>query len=601
MSCKLPQCLVRLPDQGNEGIAAVGLQSPTDRPGHIFVKAGLITEEQLTQALDKHSSLENFVDLDKVLIDMGMITDQQRVVVLAETWGIPFIDLSKAVIEPEISRMLNQKLSRRYKATPVAIDGNKLTVAMVNPLNVFAIDEMHIVTGKNIDPVFAVEADILTVINNAFRSDVQASSILNEVVQELDDAAVDVQDILKNQEDEMSVEQLRELSSVAPVVRLSNLLIADAIREQASDIHIEPGRKEMKVRYRVDGIMREMMVVPRAVQACLISRVKVMANMDIAEKRNPQDGRISLTVDGKHYDMRVNSLPSIFGEKIVMRILDRRSISVDFSKLGMLPDTLRLFETMISRPYGIILVTGPTGSGKSTTLYSALSRINTGDNNILTIEDPVEYDLPGLTQVNVNVKAEMTFAAGLRAMMRQDPDVIMVGEIRDKETAIIAIEAALTGHLVLSTLHTNDAPGAVARLIDMGVEPFLIASSLLGVLSQRLLRMICSDCKQEYEPDPKLLKAMNVTEKDTLGLATFYHGQGCIACKNSGYKGRLGVFELMPVNEQIRNLILHREPTHVIREAAIGAGMVTMRDDGIKKILRGDTTLEESIRVIYSS
>ncbi len=541
------------------------------------------------------------LDLDKVMIEMGMMTDQQRVVVVAESWNVPYIDLAKTPIEPEVAKMLPQNVCRRYKAVPVLLDGMKLTVAMVNPLNVYATDEMQRLTGRYIDAVYGTEEEILAAIANTYREQVPVSHVLSEVVQELDEAAVSLDENLSDPDDEMSVEQLRELSGVAPVVRLSNLLLADAIREKASDIHIEPGRENVRVRYRVDGMMRDMMLVPRPVQACLTSRIKIMANMDIAEKRQPQDGRISLVVDGKHYDLRVNSLPSLFGEKIVLRVLDRSSISVDFNKLGMLNETMLMFDKMISHPYGFILVTGPTGSGKSTTLYSALSRLNSGLNNILTIEDPIEYDLPGLTQVNVNTKAEMTFAAGLRAMMRQDPDVIMVGEIRDKETAVIAVEAALTGHLVLSTLHTNDAPGAIARMIDMGVEPFLIASSLLGVVSQRLLRSICSECKEEYTPDIESLKRLGIADIITDGSQRFYRGAGCSRCKHSGYKGRVGVFELMPMSDEIRNLILQRAPSHLIRAAAKEAGMVTMREDGVKKILLGLTTLEESIRVIYSS
>lgn len=576
-------------------------QPSVEKPGQLFVKAGLVTEEQLLLAIEKQKNLPYMLDLDKVMIEMGMMTDQQRVAVVAESWNVPYIDLTKINVEPETAKMLPQQVCRRYKAVPVQLDGMKLTVAMVNPLNVYATDEMQRVTGRYIDAVYGTEEEILATIASIYREQIPVSHVLSEVVQELDEAAVSLDENLSDPDDEMSVEQLRELSGVAPVVRLSNLLLADAIREKASDIHIEPGRENVRVRYRVDGMMRDMMLVPRPVQACLTSRIKIMANMDIAEKRQPQDGRISLVVDGKHYDLRVNSLPSLFGEKIVMRVLDRTSISVDFNKLGMLNETMMMFEKMIGHPYGFILVTGPTGSGKSTTLYSALSRLNSGLNNILTIEDPIEYDLPGLTQVNVNTKAEMTFAAGLRAMMRQDPDVIMVGEIRDKETAVIAVEAALTGHLVLSTLHTNDAPGAIARMIDMGVEPFLIASSLLGVVSQRLLRSICSECKEEYTPDQESLKRLGIDDMVVNSSQKFYRGAGCVKCKHSGYKGRIGVFELMPMSDEIRNLILQRAPSHLIRAAAKAAGMVTMRDDGVKKILLGLTTLEESIRVIYSS
>ncbi len=581
-------------------------KAPGTKPGMIFVTAGLIDEEQLDMAINKQKQMPGQTDLGKLLVDMGLISDRQRVQCQADMWGIPYLDLSKAPPDAEIARLLSQSVARQYKAIPVALEGRRITVAMVNPLDIYATDEIRLITGKDVEPVFATEEDILNAISATYRDEVQMSDVLTAVVADLGDATVSVEDVLKPEEEEgLSLEQLREMGEVAPVVRLSNMMIADAIREKASDIHVEPGKDAVKVRYRIDGVLRDMMAVPKQVQASLTSRLKIMASMDIAEKRVPQDGRISISVDGRHYDLRVNTLPSIYGEKIVLRILDRAAISVDFHKLGMLQYTLDLFEQIISRPYGIILVTGPTGSGKSTTLYSVLSRLNTGDRNILTIEDPVEYELTGLTQVNVNLRAEMTFAAGLRAMMRQDPDIIMVGEIRDRVTATIAVEAALTGHLVLSTLHTNDAPGAVARLIEMGVEPFLIASSLIGVMAQRLVRTICPKCKVQYEPDREALYRVGFTREMLEGQngdapPVFYRGEGCDFCKRSGYKGRVGIYELMPVPEEMREMILRREPTDAIRATAVKAGMYTLKHDMMQKILLGITTLEESIRVIYS-
>jgi type IV pilus assembly protein PilB len=400
-------------------------------------------------------------------------------------------------------------------------------------------------------------------------------------------------------DDEVSIEELRELSEEAPVVRLANLIITRGIQDGCSDVHMEPGKSSLKVRYRIDGIMQDGLVVPRKAQASLISRIKIMADMDIAEKRAPQDGRISALVDGKQFDFRVSTLPSIYGEKIVLRVLDKSSVMIGLNKLGFLPKTQEMFESVISRTYGIILVTGPTGSGKSTTLYSVLSKLNTGENNIITIEDPVEYELAGITQTQVNVKAGLTFAAGLRTMLRQDPDVIMVGEIRDRETATIAIEAALTGHLVLATLHTNDAPSAVTRLTEMGVEPFLIASSLVGVLAQRLLRVICPRCKESYVPPRDAVKRLGMNIDDSSEV-TFFRGRGCDYCKGNGYKGRIGIYELMPVVEKVRDLILAKASSFAIREAAIEVGMSCLRDDAMEKILLGMTTLEESLRVMYA-
>lgn len=568
--------------------------------GEIFVRAGLITREQLAVAVEKQKQLQSHENIGELLVDMGLITERDRVRCMGEHWGVAYVDLSQQPPDPEAVKLLAQDIARRFKAIPISLNNGRLTVAMVNPLDIFAIDEIRLITGKEVEPVIATEEDVLNALNNAYRQETAVTDVLSQVVREIDSAQIDVQTPTKPDEEEhLSVEQLRELSEDAPVVRLANLIITKAIQDKASDIHIEPAKEYVKVRYRIDGIMQDAMVLPKRVQPSLISRFKIMADMDIAEKRVPQDNRISAVIDGKTYDFRVSTLPSVHGEKVVMRVLDRSSITVDFHKLGMLPYTLEMFEAMIARTYGIILVTGPTGSGKSTTLYSVLSKLNSGEKNILTIEDPVEYELPGLTQVNVNPKAGMTFAAGLRAMLRQDPDIIMVGEIRDAETAVIAIEAALTGHLVLSTLHTNDAPGAVARLLDMGVEPFLIASSLVGVLAQRLLRTVCAKCKEPYTPPRDAMQRLGMNIEGYTNV-TFYRGRGCEICKGSGYKGRTGIYELMPVTDKVRELILARASSYAIREAAIEAGMRTLREDAMQKILLGITTLEESLRVIYA-
>ncbi|MES2461102.1 MAG: GspE/PulE family protein, partial [Armatimonadota bacterium] len=531
-----------------------------------------------------------------LLVSMGLITEQDRVRVLGEHWGVEYINLAEAEIPYEVATLVSQDLARRYKVIPVALDGNRIKLAMKNPLDIFATDEIRLITGKEVEPLIATEEDILLAIQEFYRNDGEA---VGDVLKTFEDEVS--LDNHRGDEENISIEELKNLSEEAPVVKLANMIIAKGIVEKASDIHMEPARDCLKIRYRVDGILLDGLIVPKKAQASLTSRIKIMADMDIAEKRAPQDGRISATIERKQYDFRVSTLPAVFGEKIVMRVLDKSNISVGLHKLGLLPHTFEMFESMITRTYGIILVTGPTGSGKSTTLYSCLSKVNSGEKNILTIEDPVEYELSGITQVGVNNKAGMTFAAGLRSMLRQDPDIIMVGEMRDQETAMIAIEAALTGHLVFSTLHTNDAPGAVARLMDMGVEPFLIASATVGVMAQRLLRKVCEKCKQPYEPPRDAIKrlGMNLEELDK-SKVTFYRGRGCDLCKGSGYKGRVGCYELMPITDKVRELILAHASAYAIREAAIEAGMKSLKEDAMEKILLGVTTLEESLRVIYA-
>ncbi len=568
----------------------------------IFVESGLVSEEQLSQALDKQRQLKTQEPVGDLLVSMGLITERDRVRCLGEQWGVPYLDLTDIQIPEEVVSAVTQELARRFKIIPIERTPKKLTLAMKNPLDIFAIDEIRLITGKEVSAVIATEEDIINAISANYRTEVNVTEAVTNVMRDLDEATITLTDGKADEEGGgITIEQLKELSGEAPVVRLSNMIISRGITDKASDIHIEPAKDCLRIRYRVDGILQDGMTLPKKAQASITSRIKIMADMDISEKRAPQDGRISATVEGRPYDFRVSTLPAVFGEKIVMRVLDKSNISVGLNKLGLLPYTYEMFESMIQRTYGIILVTGPTGSGKSTTLYSVLSKLNSGEKNILTIEDPVEYELSGITQSMVNNRAGMTFAAGLRSMLRQDPNIIMVGEMRDQETAMIAIEAALTGHLVLSTLHTNDAPGSVARLLDMGVESFLIASSIAGVLAQRLLRTICVKCKEPYSPPKDAIKrlGMNLDVLDKSEV-TFYRGRGCDACKGTGYKGRVGVYELMPVNEKVRELILARASSYAIREAAIEAGMRTLKDDAMEKILLGMTTLEESLRVIYA-
>ncbi len=563
--------------------------------GEIFVRCGMVSEDQLHSALEKQRQLGSQEQIGEQLVSMGLITERDRVRALGEQWGVPYVELSDQERPAHVVTAISQELARRYKVIPIAADGGRLTLAMKNPLDIFAIDEIRLITGKDVEPVIATEEDIILAIGNSYKV---TGDAVEGVLRDFEDEVTI--DNYREGED-LSIEQLKELSEEAPVVRLANMIISRGIADKCSDIHIEPAKDCLKVRYRIDGILQDGLIIPKKAQASLTSRMKIMAEMDIAEKRAPQDGRISAVIENRPFDFRVSTLPAVYGEKIVMRVLDKSNITVGLHKLGLLPQTFEMFESMIMRTYGIILVTGPTGSGKSTTLYSVLSKVNSGEKNILTIEDPVEYELGGITQVGVNVRAGMTFASGLRTMLRQDPDIIMVGEMRDQETSMIAIEAALTGHLVLSTLHTNDAPGAVARLMDMGVEPFLIASATVGVMAQRLLRKVCEKCKQPYEPPKDAIRrlGMNLSEIDK-GRVTFFRGRGCEVCKGTGYKGRIGCYELMPITDKVRELILAHASAYAIREAAIEAGMRSLKEDAMEKILLGVTTLEESLRVIYA-
>jgi type IV pilus assembly protein PilB len=555
-----------------------------------------VSSDQLRQALEVQK--ETREPLAQILVNMGLISEKEKARILGRQWGIPFVDLGERLVDRELLKVIPHHLLQRWKAVPVDRNGPRLVVAMANPLDVYAIDQMRLVAGCDVEPVIATADDVAAALGQSLSAREEIGAALQELSEETGGDGGDIQLEERTREDEVSVDQLREMLEDAPVVRLANLIVRQAIRDKASDIHVQPEASRVRIRFRIDGVLHDVMTVPKKVQAPLISRIKVMADLDIAEKRAPQDGRISLRVAGREFDFRVSTNPGVNGEKVVMRILDKRGVQVGLNQLGMPAAMMEDFEALVNRSYGIIAVTGPTGSGKSTTLYAVLNTINSPEKNLLTIEDPVEYQLPGLTQTAVNERAGVTFATALRTFLRQDPDVILVGEIRDTETALIATEAALTGHLVFSTLHTNDAPTAVARLIEMGVEPFLIASSVIGVMAQRLVRVICPECKESYTPPVEAFRRLNLAV-DTEAV-TFYRGRGCDRCRQTGYRGRIGIFELMLVTDSMRELILRKAPTHEIRQHALEAGMVTLQQDAMQKVLEGITTMEEALRVVYT-
>lgn len=554
-----------------------------------------LSQEDLDRALQVQKGTRE--PLGQLLVKMSLISERDRIRALGRQWNVPFIEIREDELDQDIVNLIPKHLIQRCRALAIAKRGNRLTVAMQNPLDIFSIDQIRLTTGLEIDPVITIEEDLSNAISSLFSSGDRMDETIRRVVSE---ATVDSEEISyegTKEDDDISLDKLRELVDDAPIIQLVNMIIQQALNEKASDIHIQPEATKVRVRYRIDGILQDETTVPKSAQAALLSRIKVMAEMDISEKRAPQDGRISVKMNRKEYDFRVSSLPSVHGEKIVMRVLDKSGITVSLSKLGIPTAMMEIYDRLIHRSYGIILVTGPTGSGKSTTLYSTLNSLNSPEKNILTVEDPVEYQLAGLTQAPVNVRAGMTFPAVLRTFLRQDPDIILVGEMRDAETATIAIEAALTGHLVFSTLHTNDAPGAIARLTEMGIEPFLSSSSIIGILAQRLVRGICPRCKESYTPSPEALHRLGISlDSDS----TFYRGAGCSFCRGTGYKGRLGIFEFMEMTNDVRELVLQKAPTHVIRQTALDEGMISLKQDAMGKILEGITTMEEALRVIYA-
>ena len=557
--------------------------------GQVFLERGLIDDEELRTALNLQE--ESREKLGKLLVDLGFVSEKDCLAVLSEHLGVPAMAGSDYPPVPVLDNVLSFRFMKQCKFVPVALERDTLTLAMTDPLDYSTLDAVRQTTGYQLKAVLGTESEIMDVLEKFYGS---ASSTLGRIIEGIDEDNID------SLPDEIEdIEQLKDLASEAPVIRLVNLLISKAIESRASDIHIEPFEKDLKVRYRIDGILHDVESPPKKLKAALISRVKIMSKLNIAERRLPQDGRIKLKVLGKDIDLRVSTLPTMYGESVVMRILDKSNTGLyDIRSLGFPEDSLKDFKSLIHRPHGIFLVTGPTGSGKTTTLYSALSVINLPDKKIITIEDPIEYQIDGVNQIHVNTQIGLTFASGLRHIVRQDPDVIMIGEIRDLETAEIAIRAALTGHLVFSTLHTNDAPSAITRLIDMGAEDYLIASSLLGVLAQRLVRVICPSCKTETHPVPEMLDEIGFRRGDPRGEPDrFFEGRGCDQCSQTGFIGRMGIYELMAINDDIRKLTVAKADSNQIRKKALEHGMRSLRDDGWLKVRQGTSSIAEVLRV----
>ena len=534
--------------------------------GERLIAKGLITKRQLDSALAEQRKTNEL--LGKLLQRLGYVSEDKILAELAEQANIEKVDISSYTISPKAIRLLPEGLARSCGAIPLCIKDGRLVVAMSNPFDIMAIQEMEQALGMYIDVKMADKKEILEAIRRFYGKAVA--------------------------EEEM--EEKKERVDVAPAVKLVDAVIKDAVEREATDIHIEPKENQVKVRFRIDGLLHEMRSFPKALQAAIATRIKIMANLNIAETRLPQDGRILFNIGNKKVDLRVSTFHTVFGEKIVLRVLDKEKMVLGLEELGLSSSNLEIFRDAIMRPYGIILVCGPTGSGKTTTLYSALFQINSKEKNIVTLEDPVEYEFPEITQSQIHLRAGLTFATGLRAILRQDPDVILVGEMRDVETVEVAIRAAITGHLVLSTLHTNDAVGAVARLLDMGVEPFLLASSLNCVVAQRLVRKICPYCKEKTEIDEHFLRILKANKKE---IKDFYKGKGCKNCYFTGYKGRIGIFEVLPITPSLTSLIMNRADSQTLKESALKEGMKTLMQDGLEKAEAGITTLEEVVRVAY--
>jgi len=556
--------------------------------GQLLVEQSVITEEQLNEALDEQKVTGHF--LGEVLVGKGMVSEERIAQALSEQLGFPYFDLTNMIIEPKAIELVPREMCIRHKSIPIYITDNTLTVAMTNPLDVNAIDEIQIVSGLRVQPVFAC----FTAIRNAIEKNYGSFEKTEGQVLGIHKAKQD-----QFASTEISSEQIvsmKRAASLAPVIEMVNNIITRAVEMNASDIHLEPEKTGLNCRYRIDGVLYPVSQIPLEHQASVISRIKIMASMDIAEKRLPQDGRMRMFVASREVDLRVSTFPTIYGENLVMRILDRSSGILDLPQLGFSKDTLELFSELIKRPYGMFLLTGPTGSGKTSTLYAALSKINSLEKNIVTLEDPIEYEIPHIRQSQVNIKAGLSFASGLRSIVRQDPDIIMIGEIRDKDTADIAIHAALTGHLVFSTLHTNDAPSAATRLIDMGVEPFLVASSLIGILAQRLVRTLCKSCAKPYKPSDELIKQLGLQEYSEKNLQ-FYMEVGCKKCKERGYLGRTAMGEILIPNDKIKELITRKTSDIGLREEAIKNEMKTLRENGLEKVMEGVTSVSEVLRV----
>ncbi len=563
------------------------------RLGEILLERDVINPEKLEVALKEQSNLvrvssapgRGYMRIGEILIGLGFVSEQNVLSALSYQLGLKYLVFSefpKAIPDDTYPTM---KFMKQYKLVPIGVEDNVLKIALSDPLDKFVLDSLQVFSGKHIKLFLSSEKDVMEAIEQYFGTDVEMTSIMEGMrEEEVESDGIDLQE---------DVHHLRDMAFEAPIVKLVNMLITRAVEDRASDIHIEPFENSIKVRYRTDGVLNEVESLPKRLQPAVISRIKIMSRLNIAERRLPQDGRIKLRVSGRELDLRISTMPTVYGESIVMRILDRGSELIVLEHLGFPEDTLEEYRKLINLPYGMLLVTGPTGSGKTTTLYASLSMINSEDKKIITIEDPIEYQIEGVNQIQVNPKIGLTFENGLRHIVRQDPDIIMVGEIRDIETAEISVHSALTGHLVFSTLHTNDAPGAVSRLLDMGTEGFLVSSSLVGVLAQRLVRVICPVCKEPFTPTSKILEKVDFQLK---GITTYY-GAGCDECRHTGYKSRTGIFELMIINDDIRQLVLEKSSADMIREKAVMNGMKVLRESGWQKVKEGITSIEEVLRV----
>ncbi len=560
------------------------------RLGDILVSAGLLDEEQLEWALQEQRT--TYKRLGEVLTDAGLLNEDDIAEARALQLDIAHIQLGDYSIDPQVVRLVPEPIARTYRLVPVCASDGRLAVAMTNPLDVEAIDAVQRETRKRIEPLLSSESRIASTLDKVYGS-LGGADIADTMREAVSDADISVQE----EETLQEVDEVKRQSGQAPIIRTVNLMLQEAVKRRASDIHLEPRQNHMEVRYRIDGALHHIRNIPKSLQPAVASRVKVMADLDIAERRMPQDGRIAVRINNRVIDLRVSTLPVQYGERVVLRVLDKSAQKFEFEQIGFTEHDLEGYESLIKKPYGIILVTGPTGSGKTTTLYASLMKLRSPDVNIMTCEDPIEYELEGINQSAINVRAGLTFAAQLRSILRQDPDIILVGEIRDMETAEIAFRAAMTGHLVLSTLHCNDAASAVTRLTDMGVEPFLIGSSVIGVVAQRLVRVVCPRCKAPYTPTPEELAPFGLS--DQASEIEMYRGQGCSHCDGSGYQGRIAVAELMTLDDEIRRLILTRPSSDQVKQLAVQAGMITMRENTIEKLLSGVTTTDEVCKRVF--
>jgi type IV pilus assembly protein PilB len=567
----------------------------SSRLGEILVKDSLITADQLKQALEHQK--KNGGRLGTCLVKLGLVSDDDITAVLSRQYGVPSINLKFYEVDPAVIKLVPQETAVRYQIVPLSRVGSTLTIAMTDPTNVFAMDDIKFMTGFNVEPVVASETAISEAIHK-FYGEVESVEELDKVMKDLTGEEADALE-LAAEETEMDLASLSKAAEEAPIIKLCNLILTDAVKRGASDIHVEPYEKEFRVRFRIDGQLQNVMAPPMKLKDAMTSRMKIMSKLDISEKRLPQDGRIMIKYlkDGKkkELDFRVSTVPTLFGEKIVLRLLDKENLRLDMTKLGFEPESLAKFERQILKPYGMVLVTGPTGSGKTNTLYSSVARLNQPDTNIMTAEDPVEFQLPGINQVQMKEQIGLNFASALRAFLRQDPNIILVGEIRDFETAEIAVKAALTGHMVLSTLHTNDAPSTISRLMNMGIEPFLVATSVNLICAQRLVRRICVGCKEPLQIQASALVEAGYSAEEA-SKTVVQHGKGCATCNNSGYKGRVGLYEVMEITDELRELILVGASALEIKKKALELGMITLRRSGLQKVAAGQTTMEEVLR-----